>query len=231
MMKILLENWQKYILKEAEEEELYDFGAYKDPEGTYRPTIGYKATRKPEYVKLAKEIFSKTKERWIIIPLWDSWRPAEEIIKSSNFKKWLKSKNYPKNSKILVVGSIDPSGNLFETPDWVIHDVIGHTILEKFYSSNLGRKYTNKQMLNMIPLIERIHNVLPKNMFPVQSYNANDMINDVFTSIILEYLKFEDAISFAETPEEKKFIQDIFDFSTKWANSIPYDKPVVVHSW
>jgi len=231
-MKTLLESWQKYILKEAEEEELYDFGAYKDPEGTYRPTIGYKATRKPEYVKWAKEIFSKTKERWIIIPLWDSWRPAEEIIKSSNFKKWLKSKNYPKNSKILVVGSTDTSfGGLVETPDWVIHDVIGHTILEKFYSAGPGRKYTKEQMSNGIPLIERIHNVLPKNVFPVQASNANDMINDVFTSIVLEYLKIEDAIKFAKTPEEKKFIQDIFDFSTKWVNSIPYDKPVVVHSW
>jgi hypothetical protein len=94
--------------------------AYNEPPARSAPSVGHS----PEYKDFAKEVFSKTKDDWVIVTLPDV--NSYSSFKESPVYQEITSK-YP-GSKIMVVGSSPLDGDDTSQDMVVSHDIVGHSI-------------------------------------------------------------------------------------------------------
>lgn len=201
---------------------------YSEPDGS----IGFSGAGDSYFMKNIKIFFANTPDNWVII-VFNDLRGLERRLESSLFKEWLASKDYPKDSKILVVGSSPMSGD-HSSAEWVIHDVIGHSInniatdgkYSSSWFSSIGKEYR-------INLIQNILSYLVENSPISSSYDHMDAISDIYASIVLGDLTREDALDLAESKEELELIGPMFDICDNWVASIPSDssKVTIVKPW
>jgi len=97
-------------------------------------SVGYSnaSENRPEAIKL----FEKIPDNWDIIPV-ENVDNLAAFVRSKEFTQEIASRNYPKGTKILVIGS-QPAEDDFTESEWVIrHDIIGHTIYKHSISSGV----------------------------------------------------------------------------------------------
>jgi hypothetical protein len=232
MMKLLLENWRRYL----KEGPLDDFAEYSPEPEPYSPSVGYGLKNKqPTFVRDITGIMRKTKDSWVIITV-GNLNGIEREIESSYFRNWLREKNYPANSKIVVVGSHAYAGDLTH-PTWIVHDILGHSSGKKYldslgYSKGAGHWITEKRFRKT--MILKIHSLLRSR--GVQVSNASDdfdKLYDIFACIILEEITREEMLALTSSPEEEEFVNGMVDFCQSWVDSIPSDnsKATILQLW
>lgn len=192
MMKTLLENWNKFI----NEGPLEDVGSYSgELSNTSSPllkqlrkdlklkksSVGHTEIKKPEFVQSIKTIMYNTPDKWIFITLKHIGviNQYEDEIEKQKFEEWLKTKNYPNDAKILVIKDT-PLKNDFNTPDWFIHDVIGH-VAAKFFPTR------NNMSKNLIYSLHA--EVIPKQNS--LATGDEDKLQDIMAAIIVGTLTKE----------------------------------------
>jgi len=105
-----------------------------DTEDQPIPSVGYSTASKnrPEAIKL----FEKIPDNWDIIPV-DNVDNLTAFVRSKEFTQEIASRNYPKETKILVIRS-QPTEEDFTEAEWVVrHDIIGHAIYKHSISSGV----------------------------------------------------------------------------------------------
>jgi len=107
------------------------------------PSVGYS----PVYKAFATEVFSDTKDKWVIITLSDVGS-LESIEKSQEYQDIL-SKH--EDSKIMVVISSPLDGDDTSQHMVVIHDIVGHSI-ENYVAKNQNLIPINKNLGNFTVL-------------------------------------------------------------------------------
>jgi hypothetical protein len=111
------------------------------------PSVGYS----PVYKAFATEVFSDTKDKWVIITLSDVGS-LESIEKSQEYQDIL-SKH--EDSKIMVVISSPLDGDDTSQRMVVIHDIVGHSI-ENYVAKNQNLIPINKNLGNFTVLWDTI---------------------------------------------------------------------------
>lgn len=236
-MKTLLENWKKY-LKEQEDEELeaFDIGPSSPRDLKIKgSSIGYKQAGDPSFIEDIKTLFINTPDKWVIVVL-ENINDIQNQTNEQYFMDWLKEKNYPRNAKILVVGSSALKGD--ETSaDWIAHDIIGHTVGSK-YMSDLGHSQGSGNWMNerrfRKHLIQNLVYHLQTKNYPIsKAGEAFDMLYDVMAAIVLKGLSKEEALNVAKTEDQDNLVNEMFDYCDNWISSIPSDntKVTVVEPW
>ena len=232
-MKNLFENWKRFL----KEGPLDDFAEYSEYETPKAPSIGY-GLGNETFVKRAKEIMAPTGDNWVIITVGDV-SGLESKIDGYLFQSWLKKKNYPRGSKIIVAGST-PYQNDYKDPEWILHDVIGHVVGDAYVEARNFRSTSGWLNPYAIPEYERMQRLrknvvnsllqlLPQDMFKAEV--LFDRIYDIFGAIAMGQIKIDQALPQMETEEEKELTKDIFDFVDNWVNNFPRDKPTILRSW
>ena len=97
-------------------------------------SVGYSAAseNRPEAIKL----FEKVPDNWDIIPV-ENVDNLAAFVRSKEFVQEIARRNYPKGTKILVIGS-QPTEADFTESEWVVrHDIIGHAIYKHSISSGV----------------------------------------------------------------------------------------------
>ena len=197
-------------------------------EDTIWQSIGFGGAEDPDFRRNIKTYFTNTPDNWVII-VFNDVRNLEEWIEEEKFKEWLASKGYPKDSKILVVGSTQLEGD-YESAEWITHDIIGHSVgliffkkqgmSEKNWFSQTGKEFRKN-------LIQNIMRYLVEYAPISGSDDYTDGINDIFASIVLGDLSKDDALKIADGEDEKSLVNSMFDFCDKWVASIPSDNSKV----
>jgi len=254
-MKLLMENWRRFInetplvgMGDAPPDNEFDDSEYFA--GT--PSVGHAQIKTPFFVDDVKRIMSKTKDNWVVITL-DNVRNAERRIRSKAFKEWLASKGYPADSKVIVVGSSPYPGDE-ESASWIVHDILGHAAGQDFlrlegYPEGSGEWILEDHDVKE-PVVKWIHLALKAKKAPASEAGEEfDKIYDIFASIILGDISFEEANKIFEfsdkqrrtTNEEdleinkkqKELVKKMFDFCDEWVNDIPSNSsvPVLLKLW
>jgi hypothetical protein len=173
-------------------QELSDFRTY-DEGGASEPSpetaIGYEAAGIRGEIDLAKRLMEKTKDKWIIIAP-NVARRAREIVKTDEFRTWLEEKDYPADAKILLVGTKKFLSDDFISGDWILHDIIGHSI-DKVFSAKYGSTARRiEEELSGYGIIEdmlvALHNSIPDGI-RLSKYRT-DMMPDIFAAIFFGHI-------------------------------------------
>ena len=220
----------------------YEIGPYDARPGSpsvitedMSPSIGYYGAKDPEFVKEIKRIFSKTPDNWVVIVVDEVFNVYDDIEKPY-FKKWLSSRGYPKDSKILVIGSSEFPGD-YRSAGWTAHDIIGHTVGKDFFSkegSGSGQWIAERGKEFRANLVNSLMEYLMRNGAPVSgAEDSFDKIYDILASIVLGDLDKEDALDIAEGEEEKTLVNSMFQACEEWVKSIPSDSSrlSVIQPW
>jgi hypothetical protein len=238
-MKLIFENWKRY-LKEARERPqltrtLHSVGNYPAPEdmklGRVLPSIGHSEIENPKFVEDMKTIFKGTEGNWVVIFMKNTYYFYKQLS-TEHFKDWLASQNYPEDSKILVVTS-SPLQDDYTTPEWIVHDIIGHAVGKKFLRTTQETSFDQDWLRKpyRLELVKKLLELLNQNkqQYPISNAEVTfDAIYDIFASIALNHLTEEDALSVAkESPEQQKLIKQMFKFCKAWVDSIPSDNTQV----
>jgi hypothetical protein len=73
-------------------------------------------------------------------------------------------------------------------------------------------------------LVERLHGLLRGSGAPISGAREPfDMIYDIFASIILGYISYEDALGVAPEGDGRGLVRKMFASATAWVDSIPSD--------
>jgi hypothetical protein len=155
------------------------------PRSERLPAIGHPRTRSqaPEYRdekydEAAREIMSNTEDNWVIVTP-DNVLDLNRYVNSSEFKSWLKEKDYPKGTVVIVVRSNQFSGD-GSTPAWqIVHDIFGHTI-EQYWFKHFS---TEADFALINDLIPALHEALPDTFHLTAA--VNDMMPDILGSIFV----------------------------------------------
>jgi hypothetical protein len=212
----------------------YEIGPYDARPGSpgvitenMSPSIGYHGANNPEFVEEIKRIFSKTPDNWVVIVVDDVLNLYEDI-EMPYFKKWLSSRDYPKDSKILVVGSSEFPGD-YRSAGWTAHDIIGHTTGKVFlskegYSGGGGQWIAERGKEFRANLVSNLMAYLIRNDASVSgAEDSFDKIYDILASIVLGDLDKETALDIAEGEEEEALVNSMFQACEEWVKSIPSD--------
>lgn len=232
-MKLLFENWKRFL----KEGPLDDFAEYSDNPIPKAPSVGYGLGTEP-FIKRAKEIMSKTGDNWVIITVGDA-SGLQDKIDGYIFRSWLKKKNYPKGTKIIVAGSTSYEGD-YKDPEWILHDIIGHSVGDEYVAS-IGERsisgwlnpytllnYKEAEQLRK-SVVNSLLQLLPQDMFKAEE--LFDRVYDIFGAIVMGHITLDQALPLMNTEEEKELTKDIFNFVDNWVNSFPTDKPQILLSW
>jgi hypothetical protein len=242
-MKILFENWRRYLKEQFDDEELeaFDIGP-STPQDLKKKgaSIGYGQAGDPSFIEGIKTLFINTPDKWVIVVL-DNINDIQNQTNQQYFMDWLKEKNYPRNAKILVVGSSALKGD--ETSaDWIAHDIIGHTVGSK-YMSDLGHTQGSGNWMNEKKfrkrLIQNLVSHLQTKNYPIsKAGEAFDMLYDVMAAIVLKGLSRKEALDVAQSEDQHNLVNhnlvnEMFDYCDNWVSSIPSDntKVTVVEPW
>lgn len=92
-----------------------------------RGSIGRRTLRRASGRAEAKVLFQNTSDNWAIVTLDNvSW--GSDVIESDPFKQWVERQSFPPGTRILVVGDA-PIPRDFTSTRWAVaHDIIGHTL-------------------------------------------------------------------------------------------------------
>jgi hypothetical protein len=233
-MKKLFESWRGYI---NEGPPLAPDGYAEYGEDPRMPSVGYGLAKKtPSFVEDISQLMSKTKDSWVIITVANLEKIKEEV-QTEKFKSWLASRKYPKNSKVIVVGSESYENDL-TSPDWILHDIIGHSAGLAFLKQrgyNYGASWLKEDRSRERSVVA-VHNYLKRIGAPITgSTEPIDDLYDLFASIILGDITFDEIDDLIEDNliENVESIKEIFDFCVEWVNSIPSDntKATVIEPW
>lgn len=165
--------------------------AYDPSNYPYR-SVGYNTTQVKEEVDLAKQIMEKTKDSWVFIS-FDNISDIEGKILSPDFEAWLREKGYPPETKILVVGT-SPYNDDFTSPNWILHDIVGHSSSILFVNSLKfsGGVGVLAKMPGIKETFQALWSILPSGM--KNASEPFDQICDIMACIIFEDLSLEGAI-------------------------------------
>jgi len=204
-MKLLLENWRRYVKENLLNEvpladfgyDDYDYPQYdNDPNDPRRgSSVGYEKSKDPGYKEKAIKFFDKTKDLWYIVflkttfeaPLsFEKIEEGDEDGLYERIKQMQKDNNWSPNGKYIVV-SFPPLGDDDESlPKWqIVHDIIGHTI-EEYHR----KQYDRWQKVAYSPQYKRsliaVHNALPKEMKIASAGQlGEDRGPDIYAAIFL----------------------------------------------
>lgn len=254
MLYIKLHNKPKlHKLKEAPLGDIYDFD-YTTPnspgEKDSFSSLAYGNSTNEEYKAEAKLLWRDTVHNWYIINL-KSIHSRYYPNFSSELKDFIKSKNIPKGSKILVSTSSQIPGD-FESAGWqTAHDIIGHAMLLRrnlyvvLQTSNI---ILPKKIHDPFVLTDFIHRQLPEKFRiaePTDSFP--DILFAIFAGAFDKQKILPKLIDFTiqflnpdERTEEKiegmkkncEFIIDLFlKTVSEFIESIPFDKPTLINSF
>jgi hypothetical protein len=176
----------------------------------------------PEGVDVTKWVMEKSPGDWVfVIP--DNVYNIERYVMSASFERWLKKKLYGKGHYIFVVGASPYRGD-FSDPKWVVHDLVGHSVGNKFTKAlvRTGVRYNdwiNRQDVGFA--IDKIWGLLPPEL-----QNAEEVFDRVF-DISAAIILFEDVtlewalgvISSVETDDMENLTKGItlmFDSAQRW---------------
>ena len=204
-MKLLLENWRKYVTEELLNEvpladfgyDDYDYPKYDNDSNDPRrgSSVGYELSTDPGYKEKAIKFFDKTKDLWYIVFLkttfeapfsFEKIEEGDEDGLYERIKQMQKDNNWSPNGKYIVV-SFPPLGDDDESlPKWqIVHDIIGHTIEEyhrKQYSIWQEVAYSPQYKRSLIA----VHNALPKEMKIASAGQlSEDRGPDIYAAIFL----------------------------------------------
>jgi hypothetical protein len=185
-----------------------------------RPSIGYGISKDEEQVGYLKEFFEKREEDIVLICFEDLPGGSKDDIRnylenSEYFKKFLFKKNYPKNSLILVVGDSyldleDETG-----PGWMVHDIIGHSILNILKTID-----TEEQSQSRNLFIREFKWYINNNMLPGKfhvSLDTNDLLPDILAAIYLGYLEESEIMAAYNHIKEEYKDYDYPDYNNSFA--------------
>lgn len=164
---------------------------------THRRGVGWGMTE--DEIGIAKWLMEESPGNWVfIIP--DNIKGIEDKVRSEGFRVWLESKGYPEGYRILIVGS-SPMGGDYSSPEWVVHDLVGHTIGNKF--TELQKAYDIKpnkwiSRPDSLELIDRIWGLLPDNLKNVNE-SGFDRVNDIAAGIAFGKITREQAFQVLES--------------------------------
>lgn len=239
MLRIKLHNKSK--LKEAPLGDIVDFSDYRQNSMVAKNSVAY--GRNDAFKAEAKLLWRDTEHNWILITPYNIRKIEYE---PENFlrelKDFIKSKNFPKNSKIIVVGSY-PFADDFQTPAWTTaHDIIGHGIL----NFNLGSRLRSIFVLSTVPSVNgislrnillRIWGMLPENL-RLSKDNPNDIVPDIIFGFFSKALNPEKVIKILEAYKTHHPVYDIQAIVTsftdeiqKFIDSFIDDQPRILQIW
>jgi len=291
-MKLLMENWRKFINEAPivpDKEGNIGLAGYGKPgspsgkrsvayPGSNNPAAHKNVEKPPGFRRLPKPPFvgktfnftqhfnpnfktdlermmKDTEDNWVIITLRNV-ENAEEQIKTQEFRDWLESKGYPEDSKVIVVGTAPIEGD-YSSPEWILHDILGHAAGRQFLVPKGDLKGTGywldkNQPVNLV-VIEKIHDFLKEEGADiVNAEQVFDKVYDVFASIILKHISLEQALelfdesNYSEEQREKdgddhlelnekrkELVKEIFKFCDEWVKDIPSNSsvPVLLKLW
>jgi hypothetical protein len=175
----------------------------------------------PEGVDVTKWVMEKSPGDWVfVIP--DNVYNIERYVMSASFEKWLKKKLYGKGHYIFVVGASPYRGD-FSDPKWVVHDLVGHSVGNKFTKAlvRTGVRYNdwiNRQDVGFA--IDKIWGLLPPELQNAEE--VFDRVFDISTGIMFGIITLEvalGAISSVKTENMenlKKGITLMFESTKGW---------------
>ena len=187
----------------------------------HRRGIGWGMSK--EYVDTTKWIMEDSPGNWVfIIP--DNVRNIEEKIKFDSFKEWLQSRGYGEGYYIFVVGAA-PYRNDFSDPQWIVHDLVGHSVGRKYH--DILKAYDIKYDIwinrdDVKNAIYKIWSLLPENL-----KNADEIFDkqfDISAGIIFGKITVEDAMNAINRLESgdlellKRDIRLMFVSANSWLN-------------
>jgi len=175
----------------------------------------------PEGVDKTKLVMVKSPGNWVfVIP--DNVSNIERYVMSDSFKELLRKKLYGKDHWVFVVGSSPYKGD-FSDPQWVVHDLVGHSVGNKFTKAlvRTGVRYNdwiNRQDVGSA--IDKIWELLPPEL--QNAKEVFDRVFDISTGIMFGDITLEmalGAISSVETYHREDLTNGItlmFDSAQRW---------------
>jgi len=167
----------------------------RDTNKTHHRGVGWGMTT--EQADVAKWIMEDSPGNWVfVVP--DNVKNIEDKVKSEAFKRWLEGRGYGEGYKIFVVGSA-PMGGDFNDPQWIVHDLVGHSVGNKL--SKLQKAYGIKvnswiNRADVIEMISRIWSLLPDNLKNTDA--PFDRTFDIAAGIIFGKITLEDSLAAIE---------------------------------
>lgn len=192
-----------------EDLKLTDIELQEGKEG--RRGIGWSLSSKE--VDTAKWIMEKSPGDWVfVIP--DNVYKIEEKIRSASFERWLKKKMWGKGHYIFVVGAAPFKGD-HKDPEWVVHDLVGHSAGTKFMRYN-----TQFAEPDFKSAIGKIWSLLPHELQNAEE--PFDRVFDISAGIIFGAVTLEETLEDIKSIETdnweslKKSITLMFDCAQSW---------------
>jgi len=131
---------------------------------------------------------------WVfIVP--DNVKNIEEKVKSEAFKVWLQNKGYGEGHHIFVVGRQPMEGD-FGDPQWIVHDLVGHSVGNKFVELQKAYGIKVNRWINrpdVIQMIDGIWSLLPDNLKNTDA--PFDRTFDISAGIIFGKISREDSLA------------------------------------
>lgn len=170
---------------------------------------------------------------WVfVIP--DNVYKIKEKIRSASFERWLKNKMYGAGHYIFVVGAAPFKGD-HKDPNWIVHDLVGHSVGNKFMRYN-----TWSAERDFKSAIDKIWSLLPHEL-----QNAEEIFDKVFdisAGIIFGAVTLEGALEDIKSVRTddmeslKKVITLMFDSAQSWLDDqkwldIGGNKVSIIEPW
>ncbi len=260
MLKIKLRN------KTLKETPLHDIVDYDDAGGLSNPQPSIAHGQTKSFKMQAQLLWKDTERNWILItPIhfnsfgdpktgWD--KNEHRKLQRDRVAEFIKSKNFSKPSKILVVASTPISGD-FETPEWTTgHDIIGHTIADLYNLTTKAYRFQqNLRINNFLPrdeyfdLLYELWKTLPEDLkldtTATQDGDRSDMVPDILFAIFSRKFNETSAVQkLAETIRQtedltnfgfimaeanaSQFVKMFFDSVQNFIASVPDDEPYFI---
>ena len=244
-MKLLFENWRRYINEARpqplQQRILHDIGGYsgdvtpgtydspKDVRDKQKPSVGYEADE--NLIKDVKLLMDKTPQDWMFITAKNVgavgvFAKQKDKQHFQNWfdgwiKEWLEKKNvsedFLNNTIFLVIQSPHLKGDSTGS-QWLIHDIIGHSIYYN-YNDKTPSNYKPSFNSDFINYVQRQINGPGTADF--------DRLPDVFAAIILGNLGQEKMEEYGKNyldsnqdnaESVNNTITEIFDYTNWWVN-------------
>jgi len=221
-VKLLLENWRKYVAEELlNEVPLADFGYddYEYPATDDRkrgPSVGYEKSKDPGYKEEAIKFFDKTKDLWYIVflktTLWgttgfEKIEPGDPDGLFERIQQMQIDNNWDPRGKYIVV-SFPRLYDDMSLPKWqIVHDIIGHTI-EEYHRIQYGNWQEVAYNPNYKQSLGAVHDALPKEMKIASAGQlSEDRGPDIYAAL---FLGKGPAFGIEDVPEDARWLFEAF---------------------
>jgi hypothetical protein len=246
MMRITEAQLRRIIREEIlnEAPPLIDMPSFENPFTLDRsePSIGHPRTRsrRPRYRRggydaIARELMRDTRDDWVIITLTD-FRRVKQFVETDEFKVWLREKDYPPGTRVLVVAGTPVKGD-FRTPAWQIaHDTFGHAIEYEWFRFVRDHRVSDKAIETVT---RALHGALPKGMqlSRPRAQGTLDIVPDILGAIILGKFDQETAMQVVDElagddPVAGRYyamlVKGLFDSVDKWLETQATEDGIII---